>query len=797
MSGNRFQPPNGNTASIKRDLSHKPPVLPIVVENIPAALRESPRWLGWQWEPDKKAQKWSKPPVSLVASAHLSKSKRRGSSTDSTTWSDFAAAKEAIESGLVDGIGFVLGDGFCGVDFDNCRDRETGTIAPDVLAYIRRLNTYAEVSPSGEGVKVILRGTLPRGRRTNGNVEMYDTGRYFTVTGHKLDCCASTLATNNEELARLYGELIESAQSLGQYRRESKMDDRELATAALSALSPARADDYYDWLMVGMALHATDAGLLSAWDSWSQQSAKFSAGCCEPKWQSFNGSAVGLGSLIHWAKQDTGWTPPRVSTRQKNKRSWRYHAERAAGTDGDKFVPRPSTDLGNAERFVAQHKCRVRFVATWDKWIVWDNTRWRIDTTREVWRLAKKSVRSIYKEVAKLAAMAEADPDEIEELTGWAKLSEKRERIAAMLALAASEEGIAIDHTVLDVDPWLLNCVNGTVDLRSGELREHRQADLITKSTGVEFPTDPGIDTPVFDEFLDSTFLANRDLIYFLQCLIGYAAVGIIQEHVLAIMWGTGSNGKSTLLNAILDALGDYGFQAPHGFLMVKRREGHPTELTDLFGARFVSIAETQDGQRLDEGLVKMLTGGERIRARRMREDFWEFSPTHTPFLATNYKPIVRGGDYGIWRRLKLIPFTATFVDPTEAADHPGAPLKDRELPVKLRAERGGILRWIVGGCLGWQREGLNPPDTVLVATRAYKDESDTFKNWIKDRCKVDREAVWKASEAYKAYREWCDETGERAVSKNRFAEKVEESGFERLPHRRDGNYYSGFRPNG
>jgi putative DNA primase/helicase len=777
--------------SVKRDLRRKPPRLPIIAANVPLVMRDLPRWLGWRWELNDNRDKWTKPPIDI-------RRDRNAKSTDSATWCDFSTALAAAESVFVDGIGFALGDGFCGADFDNCRDRETGIIAPDVLAYIRRLNTYGEVSPSCEGVKLILRGTLPKGRRANGNVEVYDQGRYFTVTGHRINGCPADLADNDCELAALHRELIEAPQTVNQHRRESRMADRELAIAAVSGLSPSRADSYHDWLLVGMALHSADVELLDAWDSWSQQSAKYSPGCCNDKWQSFNGSAVGLGSLIHWAEQDTGWTPPRRSERRKKKRRWRNDAERADGAKNtDRFIPRPTTDLGNAERFVSQHARYVRYVATWDKWLVWDGTRWRIDTTRKVWRLAKKTVRSIYREVATLAKRPDADADEIEELSAWAKASEKRERIAAMLALAANEDGIAIDHSVLDSDPWLLNCASSTVDLRTGDLRPHDPANLLTKSTGVEFPLEPGIDTPAWDEFLESTFAGNVGLIQFLQRLIGYAAAGVIQEHVLAILWGTGSNGKSTLLNAILDALGDYGFQAPQGFLMVKRGEAHPTELTDLFGARFVSIAETQDGQRLDEGLVKMLTGGERIRARRMREDFWEFTPTHTPFLATNYKPVVRGGDYGIWRRLKLIPFTQCFVDSTEAAEHPGAPLKDRELPAKLRAERGGILRWIVAGCLAWQRDGLNPPDAVLLATRAYKDESDTFKNWIADQCVVDPQAEWKASGAYKAYRDWCDEAGEKPVSRNKFAEKVEEAGFERLPRRKDGNYYSGFRPLG
>lgn len=479
---------------------------------------------------------------------------------------------------------------------------------------------------------------------------------------------------------------------------------------------------------------------------------------------------------------------------RKKRRDWRVEAQRAEGGEQTEFTPRPATDLGNAERFVSQHKDRVRYIATWESWHVWDETRWQPDITREVWRLAKKTVRSIYNEIAEIAKNPIADHDLFEELIRWAKASEKRERISAMLALGANEEGIAISHSVLDSDPWLLNCTNGTVDLRTGEMRGHSPADLITKTTGVEYVDEPGVDTPIFDEFLQSTFRGDQELIGFLQRLIGYSAAGVIQEHVLPIFYGNGSNGKSTFLNIVLDVLGDYGFQAPHGFMMMKRGETHPTELTDLFGARFVSVAETEDGQRLNEGLVKMLTGGERIRARRMRENYWEFTPSHTPFLATNYKPSIRGGDYGIWRRLKLIPFSATFIDSSEAERQPGAPLKDRELPSKLRAEQSGILKWIVEGCLEWQRVGLMAPKNVMVATENYKVENDSFKRWFEERCKIAPNDIWKASYAYKNYRNWCEENCERYISQVRFGEKIAEQGIAK-ERTKDGWYYEGVLP--
>jgi putative DNA primase/helicase len=727
--------------SVKDDLTQKPPKMPFLADNVPKAMREAPRWVGWSWK--KHNGKWTKVPINLHNGKHAK-------SNDAKTWCDFPKAEEAAKTEFVDGIGFMLGDGFCGFDFDNCRDAESGTIAPDVLAYCQRLRTYGEVSPSGEGVKLFFQGTLPKGPCKNGSVEVYSHDRFFVVTGHRLDECTLDLAIDQTDLTHIYQELIVGPKIAEQQRLDSDLDDRELAIAALDALSPKRADDYQDWLLVGMALHAVDPTLIDEFDRFSRQSSKYSPECCALKWKSYNrssgDSAVRLASLIFWAQQDTpGWTPP---------------------------GRRPFTDLGNAERFARQHGDRVRYVPAWDKWLIWDGLRWRPDTTNEVCRLAQQTARSI------------SD-------SKWRKASESQARLSAMTKVASTLQGIAIEHNILDSNPWLLNCTNGTIDLRTGELRPHDPADLLTKSTGILYP-DGDFPTPNWDEFMRTTFRGERTLIEFVQRLIGYSAVGVTKEHILPIFWGSGSNGKSTLLNAILHTLGDYGVQAPRNFLMVRHGETHPTELTDLFGARFVSIAETQNGQQFDEGLVKMLTGGERIRARRMRQDFWEFDPTHTPFLATNHRPVVRGGDHGIWRRLVLIPFTATFVDAHERAKLPDAPLKDPGLTEKLKAEAPGILRWIVEGCLEWQRKGLNPPKSVLAATEEYREESDTFKRWFDDECVTNEKLRCKAGEAYQSYSDWCETFGEKPMSSVDFARTLFDHGFGKI-RRNDGLHYLGF----
>jgi P4 family phage/plasmid primase-like protien len=426
------------------------------------------------------------------------------------------------------------------------------------------------------------------------------------------------------------------------------------------------------------------------------------------------------------------------------------------------------TDLGNSERFVREHGKNVRYCYPWRKFLVWAGKRWEPDEVGWVSRLAKRTVRAIYQE----AADAE-DAERSKALARHALRSESEPKIRAMLELAKSELAVRLDK--LDAAPWLLNVENGTIDLRTGELREHRREDLITKIAPVRY--DPQAESPTFERFLER-ILPSEPLRRFVRRVIGYAASGVVSEEVLVILHGTGDNGKTTLMNVILEALGDYAIQAAPD-LLVAKRGAHPTELTDLFGARFVACSETDERRRLAEALVKQLTGRERIRARGMRQDFWEFDPTHTICLATNHKPEVRGTDHAIWRRLKLVPFEVKI--PEEE--------KDKKLPEKLRAELPGILAGIVRGCLDYQREGLGEPDEVRRATVAYRNEMDVLAAFIEDRCVVGEGLSAPATPLYKQYQMWCDDAGEERVSQTRFGMRLKERGFEnkkitRGPHK-------------
>jgi putative DNA primase/helicase len=422
------------------------------------------------------------------------------------------------------------------------------------------------------------------------------------------------------------------------------------------------------------------------------------------------------------------------------------------------YYPR-LTDMGNAQRFAAQHGDNVRYCYGWQSWFFWSGDRWVVDAMGEIERLAKTTARNIYKETAD----DRLDHDEAKKTAEWAFRSQTLDRIRAMIALARSEQPIPVDLATLDTEPWLLNCENGTIDLTTGELREHRKGDFITKRCPVEYPESGGDDPELWLSFLDRIFAGNAELIGFIRRLMGMSLSGAVVDHVLPIFWGSGANGKSVLINTWCGMLGgDYAMKAPQNFLMVKRGDSHPTELADLCGKRLVAAVETSDGSRLSETLIKELTGNDSIRARRMRQDFWEFNPTHKIVVATNHKPIIRGTDHAIWRRILLVPFTVTI--PSHEMD--------RRLVERLKKEWSTILRWAVAGCLEWRKNGLGEPEAVKGATQQYHTDSDTFGSFIEECCLVGKPYRVKASVLYSHYKQWIESRGEHPESLTRFGTK-------------------------
>ena len=424
------------------------------------------------------------------------------------------------------------------------------------------------------------------------------------------------------------------------------------------------------------------------------------------------------------------------------------------------------TDAANAKRLIAAHGVNLRWCDQWGKWLVWDGARWSSDRACAAESLAKQTMGRLWYDVA-------ATKDKVEdpvhrEIVRFAKASNQANGIKNAMLLARSEPGVPILPESLDQNGWLLNVVNGTLDLRTGNLHPHDRADLMTKLAPVVY--DPDADCPRWLDFLRVVTGGDRDLQDFLRRLVGYSLTGSVQDHVLPFLYGTGANGKSVFLNTVLALLGgDYAMKAPPDLLMAKKGQSHPTERADLFGRRFVAAIEAEDGRRLAEALVKELSGGDKVRARRMREDFWEFEPTHKIWLAANHKPTIRGTDYGIWRRVKLVPFTVTI--PPER--------QDKHLPDKLREEFSGILNWALSGCIEWQHMGLGEPAAVASATAEYRDEMDILGEFIDDCCVIAPDAKAGATPLYQAFAGWCEQTGERAIKQREFGIRLTERGFD------------------
>jgi len=444
-------------------------------------------------------------------------------------------------------------------------------------------------------------------------------------------------------------------------------------------------------------------------------------------------------------------------------------------TSGSSPTSATLTDDGNAERLVAKYGEELRYVHEWRTWLVWGGHSWKQDASgAEVMARATSIAKSIYAEAVTATTMEERDA-----IVKWARRSLSRERLNAMIDLAKSKRTVQARSEHFDQQPHLLNALNGTIDLQSGKLLPHRQEDLLTKSIDIEY--DPQAEAPVFKKFIEQIFDDNEEIVSFIQRAVGYSLTGETSEQVMFVLYGNGSNGKSTLINIFLDLLGDLAMQTPTSTLTVKRGETIPNDVASIRGKRLVAASEMDEGKRLSEALVKQLTGSDRVSARFMRGEWFDFRPTGKIWLSTNHKPIIRGADEGIWRRIRLIPFNVQFHDDTpENAHLPSERRKDRNLPARLREELPGILRWAVEGAVAWYRDGLTTPAEVMEATNDYRSEMDLLANFLDEACNVSPDAKAQSSELYQSYRQWCEANGVFPLNHTNFSLRLKERGFEK-----------------
>jgi putative DNA primase/helicase len=432
----------------------------------------------------------------------------------------------------------------------------------------------------------------------------------------------------------------------------------------------------------------------------------------------------------------------------------------------DPLPGEPATELGYARRLTAVYGDRLRYVAAWRRWLVWDGARWACDGTGQAARWAKSIARRLTSD-----ALAITDERERKQALSLARRGESAAGVAGALTLASTEEAIVVSPDDLDADPFLLNCPNGVLDLRTGQLGRHDPGLLLTKLAGA--PYHPQAAGAEFGRFL-SRVQPDPEMRGFLARLLGHALDGRSVSHILPIFHGEGGNGKSTLVDAVMAALGDYADAADPGLLTARAFDAHPTGVADLCGLRLAVLHETDAGRHLAEGTVKRLTGGDRLKARRMREDFWSFDPTHTFVMLTNHKPIVTGADEGIWRRLRLVPWPVV-IPPAD---------RDEQLPAKLGAELDGVLAWLAAGYRDWQANGLAEPGAVTAATSAYRRDSDALRRFLDQRCVTGPHVTTGSTELYTAWAKWCAEEGEEPGSQTAFATALQNKGLDKAKDR-------------
>jgi len=389
-----------------------------------------------------------------------------------------------------------------------------------------------------------------------------------------------------------------------------------------------------------------------------------------------------------------------------------------------------------------------RYVAAWAKWLTFDGARWRVDSTLHVFDRIRAHVRSVI-----------GDSDD-----ATARALAKAQTIAGIERLAKADRRYAATVDQWDVDPWLINTPGGCVDLSTGASMPHDPTRYFTKLTGAT----PQGECPHWKRFLADVTGGDGDYETFLQRVAGYAATGSTREHALFFLYGSGGNGKGTFLNTLEYVLGEYATTAPMETFTESHGDRHPTELAMLRGARLVIAQETEEGRAWAESRLKSLTGGDRIQARFMHQDFFEFTPLFKLLIAGNHKPRLRNVDVAMRRRLHLLPFTQRFTGTN----------RDMDLADKLKAESDGIMRWIVEGTGLYLAQGLAPPQVVRDATAEYFAAENLFEQWLSQCCQRGPELSALPKALFRSWKQYAEAANERPGRQTEFNEKMEAAGF-------------------
>lgn len=730
-------------------------------DNIPQELKNLRQWVCWQAAPvPGKPDKIKKMPVNPLTGG-------AAQSNNPDTWADFQAA--AAAASRFSGIGFMFANGYFGVDIDgidgDIEAFKQGDPQNIVGEFLHSLASYGEYSVSGRGLHIICKGKLPPGGRRKGNVEMYEKGRFFVMTGNQagpyaqLNDCTQLIKPLHEKYIGGGRAPLPQREPAALSLSDSELLDKIRGSKQGKVFSGLYAGDWEPYYPSQSEADLRLCSLLAFWTGRDEERMDRlfrSSGLMREKWdRKQSGSTYGRLTVAKAAAACAGVYEPG--------REEEYGGVTIGQPEKRKVYS--FDDTGNAERFCDQYGEIIRYSYIDKGWMWYDGRKWVVDDVGMVHRLVDKTVEGMSGD---FNYYMEHAPNNVD-LNDWEKslnkhLKSSRSSKAKSAMLKESEHRCSITPEQLDQFPMLLNTPSGTLNLVGGELTGHDPGQLLTRITASEY-TDK-MQCPLWLDFLGTIFNHDQSLIRYLQKAIGYTLTGSTAEQCMFVCYGEGRNGKSTLLDVLYELLGGYAANVQPEVLMANRKNpgGPLSEIARLRGARLVVSAEPEEGMRLNEGLVKQLTGGDRVTARFLYGKDFEFKPEFKLWIAANHKPVIRGTDTGIWRRVHLIPFTVQIPERQV----------DRALPFKLRRELPGILQWAAEGCLTWQEEGLEMPPAVMEATAEYRSEMDILGQFL---AQCTRQGPMcgdvPAAKLYSAYKQWAQDNGEYLLSGTKFGREM------------------------
>lgn len=749
-----------------------------LVTNIPDAMKQLPQWVCWELRPNNDGVLIKIPVTPDTGCA--------AKTNDPKTWRTFERAFEMfMQRERYRGLGFIFSadDNFFCVDLDHCIDAESGKCSDLAQECVNWFSTYTEISQSGFGLHIIGQGKKPEGAKCrnsqcNPGIEVYDKVRFLAITGNLWRFGGRDIQPCHTEL---YGFLKKHKLVSGDKNNAPTVDfeKNDLINPKGEDNSPVVLTD--DDLLARMFANkrngesiknlwsgntgefnndesAADQALVNHLAWWTNKDANRidrlfrQSGLMRDKW---NDRPDYRNRTISRAMADIkGGYVPRAKNKSKTKRQVKSDEIESTNTGN---IPhfcaelRSLTDLGNAEWFISQFGSQLRYVTDSKTWLFWTGKRWEPDRTGEVERLVWESVKRLF------SLMPNLDHDKRVDLSRHIKRTEAAGKLDAIIKLAAKQPGIPIQATDLDRDIYLINCQNGTVNLRTGKLQPHNPADNISKIVPANY--NPGAKCCRWTQFLFEIFCGNQDLINFMHRLCGYALTGDTSEESVYILYGRGRCGKSKFVEVLRHVMGDYIKDTPVS-TFVERNDTNTADLASLLGARLVTATEAEENQTFNEGLLKRVSGRDPVTCRYLYCGYFTYTPTFKVLFATNDVPQFKTQSFAMKARIKIVPFNQRFYDPEEGK----TPVKDMHIIDKLKAETDGIFSWMVKGAMLWQQDGgLKIPQIIKDEVENLFGTRDLLGDFIENQCvlasnypDLELNLAIKTNELWRAYQEYC-----------------------------------------